>query len=560
MTGNFQRIGWMIDSKTRSHNSHLTTFDPMTNYRKLIVGLVLGLLAMGLWLALGGEAEPIKPGFKPEMPKSEPLKPKGTPVPAVVEELVVEDDGQTLWVSPTSGKPLPLDHVPLGTQLILHVAIADLLAHPEGAKVLAALGPWGEQAIAQFENATGVALEEMVALMLAVRPREEGGVNLTWILELAEPWNPAMLAKRLPEGVDAVHGNYDCRVGDARACCLPRGEAGRILVACPLEELASLAETEGYPPPFPRDMQRLLQRTDARRTATLVFPTKFLQMSGHNLLSGTARDLRSAFQELVGDDAAVVALSAHWGDHFFLELQSTVVLGKRPHLFSAAARQRMSQAPNALAEAAQDQPLLPYGRNVIARFPKMLQRLSEYTRTGEEGEISLMRCYLPLPAGHNLLMAAELALNTPTPAASQGLPALNSSEKKTPQTIATKLQQITSLVFPKETLQQALEILAKDLGVPIQLRGSDLQLEGITKNQSFGLDLRDRSATEILLAVLQQANPDRSASGPADPRQKLVYLVREADGGQPGVIVVTTRSAAARRGDKLPAVFEPIPR
>ena len=100
-------------------------------------------------------------------------------------------------------------------------------------------------------------------------------------------------------------------------------------------------------------------------------------------------------------------------------------------------------------------------------------------------------------------------------------------------------------------------MLADDIGVPIELLGRDLESEGITKNQSFGLDLRDRPAAEILLAVLRQANPDRTTSSPADPEQKLVYLVRETVGLQAGAIVVTTRAAAKERGNKLPAVFEP---
>jgi hypothetical protein len=49
--------------------------------------------------------------------------------------------------------------------------------------------------------------------------------------------------------------------------------------------------------------------------------------------------------------------------------------------------------------------------------------------------------------------------------------------------------------------------------------------------------------------LLRRANPDKEATGPADPRQKLVYVIQE------GRIVVTTRSAAVRDGLELPKVF-----
>ena len=111
--------------------------------------------------------------------------------------------------------------------------------------------------------------------------------------------------------------------------------------------------------------------------------------------------------------------------------------------------------------------------------------------------------------------------------------------------------------FPKETLERALEILAEDMGVKIEIAGRDLQLEGITKNQSFGVDLRDKRAGEILLAVLRLANPDRTVASLADAKQKLVYVLREDASGGLGAIVVTTRAAAIRRGDPLPEAFLP---
>ena len=47
----------------------------------------------------------------------------------------------------------------------------------------------------------------------------------------------------------------------------------------------------------------------------------------------------------------------------------------------------------------------------------------------------------------------------------------------------------------------------------------------MTQNQTLALELRDKPAGEILVEILRRANPDRTATGPADPRQKLVYVV-----------------------------------
>jgi len=110
--------------------------------------------------------------------------------------------------------------------------------------------------------------------------------------------------------------------------------------------------------------------------------------------------------------------------------------------------------------------------------------------------------------------------------------------------VEEQLRKRITITFPRNTLEVALKLLSGDIGVPLVIRSGDLQLEGITKNQSFGMDERDQPAEAILLTILKRANPDG----------KLVYIIEN----QPDVgerIVVTTRAAAASRGDTLPAAL-----
>jgi hypothetical protein len=185
----------------------------------------------------------------------------------------------------------------------------------------------------------------------------------------------------------------------------------------------------------------------------------------------------------------------------------------------------------------------------------MVRKLSAYTRSGFEPDHAVLRCYLPLAAGHNLLMAAELTL-----AESPGAPTQIAVANTTPSpataspNVHDALAKITSLRFTKDTLEAALEQLSQDIGVPIVIRGPDLQADGITKNQSFGIDISKKPAGEILVEILRLANPDKSATGPDDPRQKLVYVVeRQPDKAEQ--IIVTTRSRAKARKSELPGAF-----
>jgi len=446
-------------------------------------------------------------------------KPNSQVVASRTQKGTIADDGQSLWVSPTAGKPLDLGYLLPGTQLVLHVRVADLLAHAEGEKILAAIGPWGHQVSQKITRVTGVALSEIETLLLGIRLARGGSMEYT-----------------------------------VRFCLI----GGQVLVLCPTDALAKLKANTSQAPLFARELQRVLQRTDTARMATLVFSGKFLQISGKKFLHDAGEPLRVALIDFLGEEATATAISMHWDDNFFLELLSTVTLDQRPHRFAALLEKRVAASADQVENVLLSKPPSPYGRKVLVRFPAMLQELGNYTRSGEEDGLSLLRAYLPVSAGHNLVMATELLLADGASHSDSGSLEAGSNRSAEPRTLAQRLQQTTSLVFPKETLQKALEILSADLGLPLRIAGRDLQLEGITKNQSLGIDLRDRLAAEILLEILLRANPDRTASGPTDAKQKLVYVLREAVEGERGAIVVTTRSAARRRGEKLPAVFEPV--
>ena len=79
--------------------------------------------------------------------------------------------------------------------------------------------------------------------------------------------------------------------------------------------------------------------------------------------------------------------------------------------------------------------------------------------------------------------------------------------------------------------------------MPMEILGTDLQLEGITKNQSFGLNEQDSPAEAVLRSILKKS----------DPAGRLVYVVR--DRGGVASIEITTKAAAAKRGDTLPPGF-----
>jgi hypothetical protein len=189
-----------------------------------------------------------------------------------------------------------------------------------------------------------------------------------------------------------------------------------------------------------------------------------------------------------------------------------------------------------------------YGRRLVMRLPEVLRIGQRYLRVGIEGrDLVVANTYLPEMAAHNIVLAASLLLDQ-----IQANPASERmGEEKSvdlQQSSVIKLQRPVTLVFDSDTLETAIEMLSESVGITIEIAGEDLESEGITKNQSFGLSERDRSAEEVLRTILR-----KSESKPG----QLIYVFREDGDGEK--IVITTNTTARQRGEEIPEVFRTVP-
>jgi hypothetical protein len=117
--------------------------------------------------------------------------------------------------------------------------------------------------------------------------------------------------------------------------------------------------------------------------------------------------------------------------------------------------------------------------------------------------------------------------------------------------------------FDQMSLEESLNVLAKKVaakhdGFVIKIIYIDLQFEGLTRNQTIrNYEAKDKPAAEILTELMQRGNSNRDVTDPRDPKQKLIWIVgANPDDADKLAILVTTRAAAKKRGDKLPKVFQ----
>ena len=470
--------------------------------------------------------------------------------------VVVEDDQTLPWAPPTAGQPPSLAYLAPGSQLMLLLRPAAALAGEEGRRIVTALGPQTQAAIDRVATLCGCDLVDMESITAGWQSGAAGDPVVAFAVRFVPPrTGPGGPAERKVAwgdttaeevGPETVHR----QAGDGLGFWLPRAERGGVLVVGPPDLLLGMAREAGagsqadtgpLVAQLPQDLETLVAMLDGERHATLLASTGYLLGgAGRALLSGSLDKLAGPLGDFCGDDVSALAVSVQAGDNFYAELDAVGRADAKPPAVAARLAAAVEALPGTIEEYCSALEVAPYGRKIVLRLPSMVRALAATLRLGAEGKGVVLNAYLPPTAGHNLALAAELAL-----AQEPGAVAVAAAPRAKPPASGAiaKLQTKMTLVFAKDTLEKSIQMIADEVGVPMEIVGTDLQLEGITKNQSFALDERDATAEAILRTILAKANPDG----------KLVFVIRSKDGTES--IDITTRSAAEKRGDVLPPGF-----
>lgn len=507
--------------------------------------------AAGVQAEGNGAAPPADAGASPRGPR---------PKVESITTLVDTDSVEIAYESPQPpGAPPRLQYLPPGSQLILLARPAEALATTEGERFVRSLGPRAAAALETLSRLAACPPESITDLQAAWQaggPDEVvGGVALRGSEPLPVALNDD--ARRKAWGAttpDEIDGET-LHVGAGIAFWLPSDADGHVLVLGP-EELvrqsiqAHRAVTaggadggdsdDGIEASLPRDLEELVGMLDASRHLTLFGSPDYLLHDGRPVLAGPLAKLVEPLAWFFGDSVRAAALSLHFGPNSYLELDAVPPAGTSPRQLAkrlagnvATMAERTEEYCNALDPH-------PYGRKLVMRLPRMLGVVADHIHAGADGRGVIVNAWLPEHAPHNLALAAELALEqTPRAGGAPLAAASGSGQTEAPAGAIGALVKPISLVFVKDTLEKSIQMIADEIGVEMEILGSDLQLEGITKNQSFGLDEKQKPAAEILKKILAKANPDG----------KLVYVIRKTDAGER--IEITTRAAVEKRGDTL---------
>lgn len=493
------------------------------------------------------------------------VEPPATPLPETTGSTheVVADDGTLPWASPTNGPPIDLSYLPSGSQMFAAFRPADLLASQHGAAVMQALGPRFDTWVKTWEDGAGFKLNEVEQITLALYENSGNPPRAAIVVRLKSPLDEATLLSRWGNPPPKQQGGGTTYSAKGWSFYVPTNQPGVFLMgsASEVEEVAKNPQTQ---PLLGREMERLLRVSDSQRHVSVLFAPNFLFYDAQKLFSGDFQKLREPVQDFLGDGLQASLASVHFGEPFYVEMRLAGTLDRDKRQLASDMQERLAQLPNQVEDYVARLVPHPYWRKLALRFPSMIRFLHQQTRIAAEGDHAIINAALPGKAAPNLIAASELTLVSQPGAA---YVADTAPAKRGFKDLNELLEYKFSLSFPQQSLDFAMRDVATevrdgnpDLPFPfdIKILGKDLEMNGITQNQSIrDFEARDKPLKEVLTALVMKANPITTVKAPNEPDQKLIWVVGP-DPADPTkkVILITTRDAAAAKNYELPDAFK----
>ncbi|MEO1614231.1 MAG: protein kinase [Planctomycetota bacterium] len=559
------------------------------NRLPLLAGMMaLPLLMLGLAIALRGR-DPVKETrVRPDLSKLDRIpsvgqarteipetKPDQSPKPETGNGYELVESDRLLWVPPypADSQSPSLQLVPPGPAAIATFQLGKYLSDPQTASLRDAFNPELQPLLAKVAKRTGIAADEIARCTVSLFPGKDGWPEVALAVSLRKPVTLREMTKRWDAGASPLPDGAYIYVGDeadADAYFIAGGERGKLkaedeftqFAVGSVDRIREVAELDGGAIPLARSLQGLWSEASEESDLAILITPNFLFADAREVLAGSLPELTTPLKQWLIPDVAAMLISADVEDgRTYLELRQSPSGSTKPSALLRTFREVVERWPGWADDFIVRSVPDPAWRLLANRLPMMTRFAGGQMRSTQIGESVVASMYLPNEAAAQLSLATTLALNTP--------PGDDLVASATPTTESLSVDQMLdrpmSISFLQLSLQFAVDAVSDEFrqslpeGITppvMRIIGSDLQLNGITQNQQIrGFDRSDIPLRRVLTELVLGANPDRTAGGPDDPKQSLIWVVHPT--GKPPEeteILITTRDAAEGKYD-LPEEF-----
>ena len=483
------------------------------------------------------------------------------------------DSDRLLWVPPypADSENIPLDLLPPGPAVIVSIRMSKVLADPIGGELIESLSPELNGLLDTVARRAGVPSGSIDRCTVALHAGNQGWPQASLAIELAEPVALSTLsekwgvgASRTPEGATVYAGDEPGAdayyLGDSDKGAVASDATVRRFAVGSLEQIQEVAANEGGVIPLSRFFNKLWQKSSADSDLVALVTPNFLFADGRAMIQSTVPEMAEPLRATLIPDVAALLFSVSVGQEDMYAEMRVVPSGdvsetRMLRMVSDNISGLPAWAESFVVDAVPD----PSWRLLATRMPFMLRFLVDHTRFGASDGTIVANAYLPGPAATQITLATLLAMNTKPGSGAAGAVA---SVAAKPLTMEEMLNRKMAVDFGQESLEFGINIILEQFAADlpdgstapkVRIIGGDLEKGGITQNQQIrDFSKADLPLRTVLTDLLLGANPDKTATGPKDPKQALVWVV-SPDGSE---ILVTTR-AASEGVYELPAEFKP---
>lgn len=440
-------------------------------------------------------------------------------------------------LSPTSGKPIPLDFIPFTPHVLVHLRPTELWksdnATREFQAMLGDLGLWLNDEIKRLTTFDPQDISELtIAINFGPRmtPPEVAAV-----VRLREPQTETDLLKRWKGRLRPPPPNdLKVEVYEAETFCYLKVDRSTFAVASVAlsEDLQLSAHDAALASP---DMDPLLKESDRDRNATILFDLKLIDSHREDIFIAPLQKIADQFVVWMGEEVETVSWSLHLQPHLFMEtlLHNTTdssVLKVQRHTQLQLSR----LAEGVLGSVRKMRPATVGTRQIVGRFPAMLQALDVGTSAHVTPEFARLVTILPQKAAANLAAGTLLTWNESLLMKPEE-DLTKTSETSIPDKLVDRLKMKVLIDFRRTPLQEAFGYIADAIKTEATIDGKALQGAGFTQVMPQTFNLGTATAQEGLYGIIKNYEKER------DP---LVLIVDEAN----KKLILSTKTKAAADG------------
>lgn len=474
------------------------------------------------------------------------------PVVAALDGYHVAQSETLLWAPPYPvGNTAPLNLLPPGPAVVVSVLVEKVLP----TELYSSMQPEFAGLVNAAASRSKVSVDQIQRCTVALHPGESGWAELSLAIELKTPkqlsdltetWGVA--ASRTPTG-DTIYAG-DEPDSDAYFVIADEGVVTKFAVGS-IARMMEVAELGGGAIPLPRSLQKLWDQSSDQASVTVMATPNFLFADGRELLATSLPQIVKPLRSLLIPDVSGALLTATVADEkLFAELRLAPAGGVSQAQLTRTLDEQVKAWPTWAENFVVDNNPDSSWRLLAIRMPAMLKFVSGQVRVGVAGGLPTANVYLPDQAAAQVSLATMFAMNTTSQAGEMTV----ASDTRA-LTLDEMLDRKMSVSFDQESLEFAIDAIVDEFAgslpkgselPPVRIIGSDLEKMGITQNQQIrNFAKTDIPLRTVLTDLVLGANPDKTATGPADPKQALVWVISD-DPESPGnpAILVTTRVAS----------------